>query len=65
MSQKTSVLGTYVEVGAESAVDDRRLGLVGEEEHLGLAWVVIFEDVVVLARDLDDTIANVLESHLL
>lgn len=55
---------TYVEVGAEGAVHYRRLRLVCEEEHLGLAWVVCLEDVVILRSNGNHTVANVLQSHL-
>lgn len=56
---------TYIEVRAEGTEDDRRLLLVSEEEHLGLAWVVVLEDVVVCGGDIDDTVADVAEGHLL
>ena len=56
---------TYIEVGGEGAEDDGRLRLVREEEHFGLAHVVRLEYVVVLARDLDRPVADVLERHLL
>ena len=53
--------GTYIEVCAESAEHDGRLLFVGEEEHLGLARVVVLEHVVVLPRDLDNPVADMLE----
>ena len=61
----TSENETYIEVCAQCTEHNGRLLLVGEKEHLGLAWVVILKHVVVGGSDFKHAVANVLVRHLL
>jgi len=53
----------FIEVGAESTIDDRCFRFIREKKHLRLAWVVVFEHIVICARDFDYAITNMLETH--
>ena len=57
-------VNTYIKVGRESSINNRGTFLVAEEEHLGLSRVVTDEIINVGASDLDDSVSNVLISHL-
>ena len=56
---------TYIEVGTESSEDNRSFLLVREEQHFRLARIVCFEHIVVRLRNVNNSVSNVLESHLL
>lgn len=58
-------LKSFIEVGAESSVDDWRALLVGKEKHLWLGVILRLEGVVVRVSDLDDAVADVLVARLL
>lgn len=56
---------TYIEVGAKSSEDDGSLSLISEEEHLGLAGIVRFEYIVISLCNVNHSVSNMLERHLL
>ena len=56
---------TYIKVFTECSENNWSLLALCEQEYFWLSWVIVLEDIVVGGGDLNDSVSNVSEGHLL